>query len=627
MPRLAALFYRVDGVEDIDRLVFVVADRPALRGATEVNLGLDAIGGRRGSARTGYGDGMRSRSAVNLVSVLVCSLAGSLVGRVVAQASELRGELVRYSEDLASLKRKYPLRLSGRRMARLVAFQKGVLARLGEIEVGELSRAGQVDYRVLTTEVRRRLAHLRDDAGRNGKVRGLLPFVAPMVELLEAREDMAPVVAETVADEVQGWVGVVEAAVPKVRAAALDPSEALYAARRLGELRSSFGRWFRFRDGYDPQFGWWLKRPVAALQAALGRCQGVLDRARGGGASAGSSAEGAPVIGVPIGREALVRELGFEWIPYSPEELIAIAEREFAWCDAEMARAAVALGFPADGWRAAQEQVKGLHVAPGEQPALILKLAKEAEAFLAKHELVTVPALCSETWRMEMMSPSRQLVNPYFTGGEVISVSFPTDGMEHAAKKMSLRGNNIHFARATVHHELIPGHHLQRFMQKRYRSYRMPFGTPFWLEGWALYWEMLLWDRGFPQSPEDRIGMLFWRKHRCARIVFSLSYHLGEWSEQQCIDYLVERVGHEPRNATAEVRRSVIGGYEPLYQAAYMLGGLQLRALSREVVGQGQMTERAFHDAILRENSMPIELLRAILTDSAVPSRAQWRGL
>ena len=211
--------------------------------------------------------------------------------------------------------------------------------------------------------------------------------------------------------------------------------------------------------------------------------------------------------------------------------------------------------------------------------------------------------------------------------GEVISVSFPTDTMEHAAKKMSLRGNNVHFARATVHHELIPGHHLQRFMQKRYRAYRMPYGTPFWLEGWALYWEMLLWDREFPRSPENRIGMLFWRKHRCARIVFSLSYHLGKWNEQQCIDYLVERVGHEPRNATAEVRRSVIGGYEPLYQAAYMLGGLQIRALHREVVGQGRMTDREFHDAILRENSIPIELLRATLTDSAVPAKAQWRGM
>ncbi len=42
-----------------------------------------------------------------------------------------------------------------------------------------------------------------------------------------------------------------------------------------------------------------------------------------------------------------------------------------------------------------------------------------------------------------------------------------------------------------------------------------------------------------------------------------------------------------------------------------MLGGLQLRALHKEVVQAGKMTNREFHDAILRENYLPFELLRA----------------
>jgi len=59
---------------------------------------------------------------------------------------------------------------------------------------------------------------------------------------------------------------------------------------------------------------------------------------------------------------------------------------------------------------------------------------------------------------------------------------------------------------------------------------------------------------------------------------------------QQAIDFLVDRVGHERRNATAEVRRSVNGSYSPLYQAAYLLGGLQLRSLHAELV-PGRMTD------------------------------------
>ena len=121
--------------------------------------------------------------------------------------------------------------------------------------------------------------------------------------------------------------------------------------------------------------------------------------------------------------------------------------------------------------------------------------------------------------------------------------------------------------------------------------------------------EMLLWDLDYAQSPENEMGMLFWRTHRCARIIFSLSFHLGTMTAEECVDFLVDNVGHERNNAAAEVRRSIRGDYGPLYQAAYMLGGLQIRALHEELVQSGRMTNREFHDAVLQQNSIPIELL------------------
>jgi uncharacterized protein (DUF885 family) len=151
-------------------------------------------------------------------------------------------------------------------------------------------------------------------------------------------------------------------------------------------------------------------------------------------------------------------------------------------------------------------------------------------------------------------------------------------------------------------------------MTSRYKPYRRLFSTPFWGEGWALYWEMLLYDRAFPKTPEDRVGFLVWRKHRCARIVFSLSFHLGRMRPQECIDYLVANVGFDPHNSAAEVRRSFETA-EPLYQAAYMLGGLQFRSLRGELVDSGKMTDREFHDAILQEGNMPVVMVRALLTD------------
>jgi uncharacterized protein (DUF885 family) len=192
---------------------------------------------------------------------------------------------------------------------------------------------------------------------------------------------------------------------------------------------------------------------------------------------------------------------------------------------------------------------------------------------------------------------------------------------------MSMRGNNRHFCRATVHHEVIPGHHLQGFMTDRWFAYRGPFGTSFWTEGWALWWEMLLYERGYVATPEDKVGALFWRMHRCARIRFSLGFHLGQMTPQQCIDLLVDKVGHERENAEAEVRRSFEGGYGPLYQLAYMTGALQFRALYAELVRSGKMTPCAFHDAVLTSGNMPIEMVRARLENLPLTreTRSSWR--
>jgi hypothetical protein len=267
-------------------------------------------------------------------------------------------------------------------------------------------------------------------------------------------------------------------------------------------------------------------------------------------------------------------------------------------------------------------------VEPGKQTALVKQLADEAIAFVEQHDLVTVPPLAKDLWRMEMMSPERQKVNPFFLGGEVIQVSYPTDTMEHEDKLMSMRGNNPHFSRATVHHELIPGHHLQGFMTARYNPHRDVLSdTPFWGEGWALYWEMVLWDAGFPKTPEDRVGFLFWRMHRTARIIFSLSFHLGKMTPQECIDLLVDKVGHERFTAEGEVRRSFNGTYSPLYQVAYMIGGLQFRALNREMVGQDRMPPREFHDTILRSGQIPVEMVRALMQKQALTRdyKASWR--
>lgn len=314
--------------------------------------------------------------------------------------------------------------------------------------------------------------------------------------------------------------------------------------------------------------------------------------------------------GAARGRDGLIRDLADEMIPYTPEQLIALGEREYAWTVAEMIKASREMGL-GDNWKAAVEKVKEMHVAPGRQPEMVRDLLFYAIDYLRKDDLITVPAVAAESLRMVMLSPERQLTSPFFLGGAQILVSYPTNTMEYDARLQSMRGNNIHFSNAVAHHEMIPGHNLVFYMGQRFNGYRAGLGgTPFLGEGWPLYWETILYDKGFYNTPEKRVGALFWRMHRAARIVFSLKFHMGQWSPQECIDFLVDEVGHERDNATAEVRRSFATNYGPLYQAAYLLGGLQIRGMRREIVDTGQRTEKDFHDEIMRQGSMPVAFLR-----------------
>jgi uncharacterized protein (DUF885 family) len=535
----------------------------------------------------------------------------------------VRSAIERLAADHGSLRRSDAAPMSAEWVKRQEAFYRTWLATIAEVDFDALDQSGKVDYVLARNHLERESERLAHQAKRDDEVRPLLPFATMITELDQGRRRMDAIDAAKAGEQLTDLARQIEKARKGIDEKQLTaPREVANRARqRLGDIRRALREWHRFYDGYDPVFTWWTGEPYKAVEAELEKFSNSLREKL-----IGPEKDNDDIIGDPIGRGALLAELAHEFIPYSPEELIEIANKEFAWCDAEYKKAAAELGH-GDDWRAALEHVKKLHVGPGEQPQLIKKLALEAIEFLDQRNLVTIPPLCRETWRMEMMSPERQRVSPFFTGGEVITVSFPTAGMSHEQKLMSMRGNNIHFSRATVQHELIPGHHLQIFMANRYNAHREMFNTAFLVEGWALYWEMLLWDLGFPKLPEDRIGMLFWRSHRCARIIFSLRFHLGEMPAKEAVAFLIERVGHEPSTAAAEVRRSVGGGYGPLYQAAYMLGGLQIRALRRELVESGKMSDREFHDAVLKENSIPIDLIRASLTEKPLDRdyKSTWR--
>ena len=608
---------------------------------------------------------MRSASrGLVVVPLLCCFLIQTLAQTsnrtkptATAPVSEMRSSIERYTVDRGSLARTYPVQYSRSRGDRFKKFYEEWLASLQSLNFDSMSQDGKIDYILFKNHLEYELRQLDIQSRQLSEIEPLVPFAAKIIDLEETRRRMEPIDSAKVAatlndlrkqvDERRRAVELGLRSEARGGDTSNDPTRlkktvANRAVAAINGLRGNLRNWYTFYNGYDPIFTWWNEEPYKTLDQAMtnyasflserivgirsegtaAQTQSGPNRGPGGpgggqgfqrpGGNAARPGDSSDIVGDPIGREALLVELRSEMIPYTPEEIIVIGEKEMAWCENEMKKASRDLGY-GDDWKKALEHVKNLYVEPGKQPQMIRDLALEAIKFVEDNNLVTVPELAKESWRMEMMTPERQLVSPFFLGGEVIQVSFPTNTMAHEQKMMSMRGNNIYFSRATVHHELIPGHHLQGFMSARNKPYRALFGTPFWSEGNALYWELLLWDLGFAKTPEQKIGMLFWRMHRCARIIFSLSFHLEKMTPQECIDLLVNKVGHERDNATAEVRRSFDGSYGPLYQIAYLIGGLQQYSMHKELVDSGKMTNRAYNDALLKENRIPIEMLRAAI--------------
>ena len=604
---------------------------------------------------------VRRRTGSSLALLVAAGIA-LFPGAPAAQVMPPRVE--RFDSDHGALRRFYDLSTSPLRLARLTAFEADEAGKLAALDFEALSVDDRIDHLLMQGHLASLSAERARFTARLAANAELLAFGEAILELEQARWRLQPVDPRAAADTLEALAGQIEGIAARVKAGtkpgargdaadddddedvdedsvdadddasdgdddddvlplSVTPVDARWAARLVDEFEGALGTWAGEYADYLPGFTWWTDEPLKRARDEA-RALSKLLREKVAGLE---GEDDDPLIGDPIGRDALVDDLALERIAYSPEELLAIGEAQFAWCEQQMRLAAGELGF-GDDWRAALESVKQAHVDPGAQDALVTAQAREALRFLDDHDLVTVPELCRETWRLRMIDQQGQRTLPFAAyGGQVMLVAYPTAGMDHEAKLMSMRGNNEHFSRIVTPHELMPGHHLQGFMAQREATHRRLFRTPFLAEGWALYWELRLWELDWARDARDRIGMLFWRMHRAARILVSLRFHLGELTPDEMIDFLVERVGHERASATSEVRRYIAGDYSPLYQCAYLIGGLQLQALHAELVVPGGLTERQFHDAVLRQGAIPVELIRAALTATPLPRdhTAAWR--
>ena len=162
-------------------------------------------------------------------------------------------------------------------------------------------------------------------------------------------------------------------------------------------------------------------------------------------------------------------------------------------------------------------------------------------------------------------------------------------------------------------HESVPGHHLQISLaqeQEGEPEFRKHSGYSAFVEGWALYSESLVEELGMYKDSYSKFGQLSYEIWRAVRLVVDTGMHSMGWTRQQAIDFFHENTGKTDQDITVEVDRYIVWPGQAL---AYKIGQMKIRELRTEAEKKlgANFDERKFHDAVLENGAVPLNVLDA----------------
>ena len=170
-------------------------------------------------------------------------------------------------------------------------------------------------------------------------------------------------------------------------------------------------------------------------------------------------------------------------------------------------------------------------------------------------------------------------------------------------------------------HEGSPGHHFQISTSQLIEGVPLlrrlsPFSA--FSEGWALYSERIAkTDMGlYDNDPLGDLGRLQAEMFRAVRLVVDTGMHAKRWSREQAIEYMITKTGMTTEEVTREIERYVVW---PGQATAYKTGQLALLAMREEAeLRLGERFDlREFHEAVLMNGAMPLDILKDNLSSWA----------
>lgn len=240
------------------------------------------------------------------------------------------------------------------------------------------------------------------------------------------------------------------------------------------------------------------------------------------------------------------------------------------------------------------------------------ELLKEA-SFIAKKMDAKLPLLFKTLPRLPYgVAPVPDDLAPKYTGGRYVG---PGKGSNEPGyywvNTYKLDVRPLYNLEALTLHEGVPGHHLQNSISAELENvpeFRKELGLSVYGEGWGLYSEFLGLEAGFYKNPYSNFGRLTYEMWRACRLVVDTGIHAMGWSRQKVINYLSNNTALPIHECITETDRYIAWPGQAL---AYKIGELKIKELRNYATMNlgDQFDIREFHDAILWDGELPLDLL------------------
>lgn len=272
---------------------------------------------------------------------------------------------------------------------------------------------------------------------------------------------------------------------------------------------------------------------------------------------------------------------------------------------------------PARDWRQQVADAQRHHPEPARLREAYANETERARRFVDEHRIAPIPEGSLEILDTPVFErpfvPSATYVSPGPFDADQTGLFYvtPVDrSLPRPEQEEQLEGHCGARIPLVVLHESYPGHHLQRLHANQASSrIRQLAESTFFIEGWTLYCEEMMYEQGFFTDPASRLLQLRDLLFRACRAVLDVRLHTGRATVEQAVQFLVDEVKIEHVNAVAEAKRYALTPSVPM---GYLIGKLDLLAIREEARQRlgGRFNLHDFHAGLLAGGSLPLSLVR-----------------